>query len=130
MIIFPDYASIEQLPHPELRQVIQQSIQQITQGEAYDPDVYGKFVLIEVGDVVAEVEAATGCQILHCDFNSTQFGDPAFAPSFEWLVEHAICYEAVFILSDDGFGIDLLIPKAQGVDPTLLAMCEQYAVPA
>ena len=130
MIIFKDYLSIEQFPQVELRQVIQQSIQQITQGEPYNPEVYGQFVLIEAGDSIPEVEAAIKCQILHCDFNNTQYGDPAFAPSFEWLVEHAICYEAVFILSDDGYGIDLLIPKLAGIDVTLLAMCEQYAVPA
>jgi hypothetical protein len=51
-------------------------------------------------------------------------------PSFEWLVEHQSFYEAVFILSDDGFGVDLLIPKVSGIYAELLAMCAKYAVPA
>lgn len=34
------------------------------------------------------------------------------------------------MLSDDGYGIDLLIPKAEGINPELLAMCAEYAVPA
>ncbi len=57
-------------------------------------------------------------------------GDPDFAPSFEWLVEHPTCYEAVFIFNDDGYGINLLIPILPGIDADLLAMCVLYAVPA
>ena len=59
----------------------------------------------------------------------TRFGHPDFAPSFEALEEHSGCYEMVFILNDDGFGISIFIPKTGGIDADLLAMCAMYAEP-
>jgi len=54
--------------------------------------------------------------------DDTSFGDVGFTPCFEALEEHARCYEMVFILNDDGYGIDIFIPKVIGIDPELLAM--------
>jgi hypothetical protein len=34
----------------------------------------------------------------------------------------------VFIFSEDGFSVDLLIAKVSGIDAELLAMCAKYAV--
>ncbi len=36
----------------------------------------------------------------------------------------------VFVLGDDGFGIDLFVPKLPGIDAQLLAFCETYATAA
>ena len=106
----------------DLRNHMLEIICKITDGATYNPSIYGHFVLVEVGDSIAEIEAMTGCQLINSDAD--------FQPSFEWLVEHPSFYEAVFIFSDDGFGIDLLISKAVGIDAELLAMCAKYAVPA
>jgi hypothetical protein len=38
--------------------------------------------------------------------------------------------QRLFILNDDGFGIGIFIPKSEGIDPELLALCAAYAVPA
>jgi hypothetical protein len=130
MIIFNDIAAIEQFAQIELRQHILETISRITEGATYDPSIYGQFALVEPGDSIAEIEAETGCQVMHDRFNASHFGDAEFMPAFEWLVEHPSFYEAVFILSDDGYGVDLLIPKASGIDAELLAMCAKYAVPA
>ena len=35
---------------------------------------------------------------------------------FEAIEEHAGCYEIVAILTDDGFGVALFVPKQPGVD--------------
>ena len=130
MIIFNDIEAIEQFSQMELRQHILEVINKITEGATYDPSIYGQFALVEPGDSIAEIEAETGCQVMHDLFNDSRYGDSEFQPSFEWLVEHPSFYEAVFIFSDDGFGVDLLIPKALGIDVDLLAMCAKYAVPA
>lgn len=130
MIILKDIESIERLPQSEFRQHILESIIRITEGAIYEPNVYGKFAIVEVGDSVDEIEIATGCQVMHNRLNNSRYGDYEFQPTFEWLVEHPSFYEAVFILSDDGYGIDLLIPKATRIDSELLAMCVHYAVPA
>lgn len=123
MIILRDTEAVSGISDSSIRQLIQRRIAEITQGEAYDPDIYGEFVLVEAGDCIADIEAIIG-------FPLVPAGDADFSPSFEWLVEWPICYEAVFIFSDDGYGIDLLIPKLPGIDADLLAMCRKYATPA
>jgi len=42
-------------------------------------------------------------------------------------VEHAGCYEIVFVLSDDGYGAEVFAIKHPGVDQNLLAMYAAYA---
>ena len=130
MIIFNEIETIKQFYQIELRNHMLETISKITDGAFYDPSIYGHFVLVEVGDYIGEIEAMTGCHLMHGLSQNSQYGDADYQPSFEWLVEHPIFYEAVFIISDDGYGIDLLIPKALGIDPDLLAMCAKYAVPA
>ena len=63
-------------------------------------------------------------------FGEAHFGDPEFSPAAEVIEEHRSCYELVFIFTDDGYGIEIFVPKVHGVDPELLAMCAQFAVPA
>ena len=123
MIKIRSTEAITGITSQEIRQLIHQRIAEITQGEIYDPDIYGEFVIVEPGDCTADIEAVTCCPLMPA-------GDADFAPSFEWLVEWPTCYEAVFIFSDDGYGIDLLIPKSEAMDADLLAMCRKYAVPA
>ena len=130
MIVFNDISEITQFSQVDIRQHILESIAKFTNSATYKPSIYGHFALVESGDTTADIEAATSCQIMHDPFNDSRYGDAAFQPSFEWLVEHPSFYEAVFVLSDDGYGIDLLIPKSLGIDTELLAMCAEYAVPA
>ena len=130
MIIFNEIEAIEQFSQIEIRSHILLTSNQITDGAIYDSSIYGQFALVEPGDSIAEIEAMTGYQLMYDRFNESRFGDAEFMPSFEWLVEHTSFYEAVFIISDHGFGVDLLIPKALGIDAELLAMCAKYAVPA
>ncbi len=99
----------------ELRQLIRERIAEITQGEPYDADVYGEFVIVEAGDTLPEIEAYLG---------------RPFIGNFEFFEELPCCFEAVFIMSDDGYGIDLLIPKSEAMDEDLQAICTAYATPA
>ena len=130
MFIFNEIETIKQFYQIELRQHMLEIINKITEGATYDPSIYGHFVLVEVGDSIVEIEAKTGCQLMKNLSNNSRFGESDFQPSFEWLVEHPNFYEAVFIISDDGFGVDLMIPKLLGIDDDLLAICVKYAVPA
>ena len=99
----------------EIQQLIHQRIAEITQGQPYDADIYGEFVIVEAGDTLPEIEAYLGREVVG---------------NFEWLVEWPCCFEAVFVLSDDGYGIDLLVPNSPDIDADLMAMCRKYAVPA
>ena len=63
-------------------------------------------------------------------FGEARFGDPEFTPAAEVIEDRGAVYELVFISTDDGGGIAIFVPKADGVDSELLAMCRQFAVPA
>lgn len=122
----PDNAD---LCNPDLSDLIQQRFESLCQDEDYDSDIHGFIFLVQPGDSIAQVELATGCDLISDPFNSVRFGDPAFRPNFELLEEHAFCFEMVFVPGDGDFGIVIVIPKA-GIDPELLAFCQTYAVPA
>lgn len=130
MIILRNPSWANSIPDPEIRHLIKQRLAEICAGEAYDYDLHGYMIVVEPGDSVGALEAESSCPILHNFFSDASFGDPGYAPSFEALEEHAGCYEMVFILNDEGFGIDIFIPKTGGIDADLLAMCALYAVPA
>ena len=49
MITIRDTASVDQLGQVELQQLIRDRIAEITQGQPYDADVYGEFVIVEAG---------------------------------------------------------------------------------
>ena len=115
MITIRDTASVDQLGQVELQQLIRDRIAEITQGQPYDADIYGEFVIVEAGDTLPDIEAYLGREVVG---------------NFEWLVEWPCCWEAVFVLSDDGYGIDLLVPNSPDIDADLMAMCRKYAVPA
>jgi len=132
MRVLRDPTLASTIEDPALRALVAQRFVEIAQGEPYDPDIFGYFVVAEPGDSVEALEAETGCPILKGLFDDTRFGEPGFAPSFEFLEEHTCpaCYEAVFILNDGGFAIALFVPKQPEIDRQLLAMCETYATPA
>lgn len=118
------------IANPDIRSLIEQRFIEIADGEPYDADIHGYFVVAEPGDGVDMLEQEVGCPIMRNLFDDARFGDPGFSPCFEVLEEHPACYEMVFIPSDGDFGISLFIPKHEGIDPDLLAMCPEYAVPA
>jgi hypothetical protein len=62
--------------------------------------------------------------------NDTVYGDEDFVPMTEIIEDHDFCYELVFILSDDDAGTGLFVPKSSAIDPTLLALCAEFAIPA
>ncbi|BBJ23083.1 hypothetical protein [Candidatus Nitrotoga sp. AM1P] len=129
MIILRNPAAAKNIANPDIRSIVEQRYSEICAGEAYDYDLHGYMIVVEPGDSVAALEKKCSCPILHNYFDDACFGDPEFSPSFEALEDHANCYEMVFILNDDGFGISIFIPKTESININLLAMCAQYATP-
>ena len=130
MIVLRDPAAVTNIADSVIRSLVAHRFAQVWEGETYDPELHGYMIVVEPGDAVDALEAESKCRILRSLYGEARFGDPAYETSFEFLDEHACCYEMVFILSDDGYGIELFIPKVAGVDSTLLALCAQYATPA
>lgn len=130
MIVINHPSLVSSIANPDIRSLIEQRFTEITNGEPYDADIHGYFVVAEPGDGVNVLEKEVGCPILRNLFDDVPFGDPDFTPCFEVLEEHQACFEMVFIMTDGDFGISLFIPKTEGINPDLLAMCAEYAVPA
>lgn len=130
MIVLRDPTAVSRIADPDIRSLVEQRFTEITDGEPYDADIHGYFIVAEPSDSVDMLEKEVSCPIMHNLFDDIPFGDPEFVPCFEVLEEHAECFEMVFIMTDGDFGISLFIPKIEGINPELLAMCGQYAVPA
>lgn len=129
MIILRNPTTINRITDLDIRSLVEQRFSEIYGDGTYDYALLGYMIVVEPGDSVASLEKESSCPILHNLFDDACFGNPDFSPSFEILEEHASCYEMVFILSDDGFGVCILIPKTEGIDTNLLAMCAHYAAP-
>lgn len=115
MQVLRDRATIARLEDLDLRMLIEWRIRQIEESVPWDAAILGPFILVEPGDNIDTLLAATGI---------------ATVTDFEFVDEHAHCYEAVWVVSDDGYGVDLFIPKRADIDPQLLALCAAFAVPA
>lgn len=98
----------------DLRTLLQTRRDQLI--EYGDLSELGMFVIIEPGDAMAAIEDATGWPVL---MEGT--------PTFEWVQRHGTSFEMPFVLSDSGAGHVLIVPDAEGIDPTLLELCRAYA---
>ena len=124
----PDDAS--RIADPEIRNLVKLRFAQICSGETHDPDRHGYMLVVEPGDTVQTIERQSGVPMLTDLFGEARFGDPEFTPAAEVIEDRGTVYELVFIFTDDGYGIEIFVPKVDGVDRELLAMCRQFAVPA
>ena len=100
--------------------------------EYHDPDVGNLLTVfvVEPGDTLPTIDHAMDGCFLTNHYSRRQLGDPDFVPCFESLEEHATFYEVLFIQSDEGHALVILVPKAQGIDRDLLSLCARYATPA
>ena len=130
MLVLRDPSVASGIADNDLRELVEQRFEDICDGEDFDPDLHGQFIVVEPFDRVEALEKESGCPILRSYIGNARYGDPEFKPVFECLEEHDACYEMVFVPGDGDFGIVIFIPKQEGIDPDLLAMCAEYAEPA
>ncbi len=129
MQIIRDPAETSCIADPELRTLVLKTIAALSEDYPYDPDVLGYFVLVEPGDTIATINAQIGLDILTNKWTGIRFDQPGYTQHFEILEEHAGYYEIVFVIGQDGYGIEVFVPKAIDL-LDLLAMCLRFAVPA
>lgn len=131
MLVLHGPALTASITDPAIRSLVEQRWNEILDGEDYDYDRHGYFIVVEPGDRVEDLEKEGSCPIIHDLFAESRYGDDDFTPAFEVVEDHPECYEMVFVFSDDGFGLNLYIAKYQhGINAELLGMCAEYAVPA
>ena len=130
MQIIRDPAEAAKLTDPVLRHLVEAAITALSEDYPYDPDVLGYFLIVEPGDTVAELDAQIGFSILANRWTGIRFDAPGYTQHFEVLDEHAGYFEMVFVTDDTGLGVEIFIGQVAGIDPDLIAMCQQYAVKA
>lgn len=131
MLILSNTDEVAALTNLPLRRLIQRRIEEISEYGPWDADELGPYVVVEPGDTDDDVQSATGFSILRSPYDGTRFGDPGFSPAFEFAESHGDqLFELVYIVSDGGYGHNIMIVNAPGVDPSLLAFCQTYAVAA
>ena len=132
MEIFKTAESIESAathhPNAELRHLLSARIESLS-------DLLDEFpisdlmhvMVMETGDTAQSLEIALSLPSLNYEAgHGLDLSDPAFVPSWEICEAHAQWYEITFVLSSDGFGVVVYVPKTC-TDATLLALCERFA---
>lgn len=126
MHIVRDLQSTYHISNTAIRDLVRQRIYDLG-GEAFDADTLGYFVVIEATDTIDAISAILGFNILHNRFTGIRFDATGYIPSFEFIEEFPSCFDMVFVLDDSGFGVELFVPKEEGIDTDLLAMCRMFA---
>jgi len=127
MIIVKNIAAIQQMSNIAISKIVQERINDIG-GDVFDAAEVGYFLVVESGDTIEAINAQLGFDILCNHFTGIRYDQTGFTPSFEFVEEFSACYDMVFVLSDDGYGVEVFVQKASGVSPDLLAMCQQCVV--
>ncbi len=112
-----------------LRSLLERRFEQFGTSDGYDLGEVVHFLVVQPGDTIEVLDSALGFTVLANLVDGTPYGAADFMPSTEWISDHGGWFEMAFVLSDDGFGWLVFVPKADGVDLRLLAMCGDYAVP-
>lgn len=130
MHVMRDAASIQEgarsYPSDCVRQLIATRIQELAE-DGYDAADLMHVFVVAPGDDMEGVEVELGFPLLANRFTGACFGEPEFTPSWDVLEDHGDCYELVYVVSDDGFGLVVFVPKQAGMNPDLLSMCATYA---
>jgi len=127
MQLVRDGASAVAIGDAAMRMLIEQRFTALRADEAED---LCYFIVMEEGDTAEHLAERLGFSILHSRLDPLRFDEPGFHRSWELLEEHPSCYEMVIVLSDDGVGVEILVPKLPGIDPDLMALCRRYATRA
>lgn len=127
MLVLRSPEDVGQVEDAYMRALLAQRFREMAV-EGYTYDELGIFIVVQPGDTVVELEKEGGIWITSPLFGDAHYGDPDFAPCFEFLERHAgHCFEMVHILNDDGYGVIMIVPEIPGIDDVLLRFCNEYA---
>lgn len=123
MISMTDDASIAsalQKPlHPDLIDLIRR--RRAILGDDLSFGDMAHFVVVEPGDMIDAIE-----KIIRWPIRP----DPDCGlPQWEWVLVHEnVCWETVFVLSDDGYAVVLFVQIVDGMDPELIGMLRAFCI--
>ena len=83
-------------------------------------------LVIRPGDTEHDIEREIGFYPTTNIIDRVRSGSAAFHPFWDWLQDLGGWFEMIVTVGNGGFAFILLIEDADGVDPTLLALCHQH----
>jgi hypothetical protein len=101
-------------PNTELAAILKNWLDRLQAYEGYHLPELAIICILGSVEELAAMEVETGHQLLEVD---------GYFRPVEIATQHQNWIEMVFILSDDGFGLVLLVPT--DAEPAFLALCEQ-----
>jgi hypothetical protein len=119
MLVLRDVKALFQADDPHLRRLLAARAQALLEeyGGDYALRDLVTFVVLGPGDALESLDRQLGFETL--------------THPVELVEDHGAYYELVFVVSDDGYGVELFVPKdLHGIDEELLAYCAQHAIPA
>mgnify|MGYP003382769205 CR=1 FL=1 len=123
MIVIRDLPTVNLINNTVIRELVQQRIDSL---DGFDLADVGYFLVVEASDSIEAIDKQVGFPILCNRFTGIQWDQPGFTPSFELVEEFPACFDLVYVLGQDGAGVEVFVPKVEGVHPELLAMCQRY----
>jgi hypothetical protein len=123
LIVVHDHSNIDQIRNIAIKDLIQKRIDFLTELDAAD---LCNILVVEGSDTLESLSAQLTFNILCNRFTGIRFDQEGFTPSFEFIEEFPSCFDMVFVLSDDGFGVELFVPKEEGINSKLIEMCRTF----
>lgn len=106
-----------------LRTLLQTRLDQAANADLLD---LTHILVVQPDDTEAMIIGEIGFSPLAGPFDELRFGIAGFYPHWAWLQDLNGWYEMIVTVGDSGFAYILLIEKAAGVIPELVAMCAHY----
>lgn len=98
---------------PEVAPLLSKRIEELSDYVADDLSSLVNILVVQPRDTLAEVDAALGFAVEKRGVDAIE--------------SHPAWYELTYVLSDDGFGLVLYVPKSPDIDRRLLALCASQA---
>ena len=127
MIVVLDHSSIVQISNSNIKDLIRKRIDSLNELDASD---LCNILVVEGSDTLESLSEQLTFNLVCNRFTGIRFNQEGFTPSFEFIEEFPSCFDMVFVLDDTGIGIELFVPKEEGIEPDLIAMCWMYAYTA
>ena len=84
MIVVRDQHSTHQISNPQIKQLVQQRINDLA-GQDIGEWEFGYFLVIEFTDTIQAIKAQVGFDILCNRFTGIRYDQAGFTPSFEFI---------------------------------------------
>ncbi len=123
LIVVHDHSNIDQISNIAIKGLIRKRIDSLNDLDAGE---LCNILVVDGSDTLESLSEQLTFNILCNRLTGIRFDQEGFTPSFEFIEEFPSCFEMVFVLSDDGFGVELFVPKEEGINSELIEMCRIF----